>query len=235
MAYKRKYSGTTVTRRIRRRRNYRKYSKVGRYRGRRRYIPRAFPTSRVAKLKYAEEIVLNPTTSSIVYHDFVANGLYDPDSTGAGHQPSGFDNLMAGYDHYTVIGSRIKVTPVITGTSNQTPAYVAVGLYDEIAVPGSFSNINHMIEAGRLSKVSYNSIWTKLPQPIYKNFSMKKFFRRNGGTDSMRGTAVGNPSDKAFFSVMAASVGGNDPTQLTCLVEIEYIALFTEPTVLAQS
>ena len=43
---------------------------------------------------------------------FRANGLYDPDRTGTGHQPFGYDEWSPIYDHFTVVGSRITVYPL---------------------------------------------------------------------------------------------------------------------------
>lgn len=237
MAYKRKFSGMTSRRRVRRKAQ-RNFRSLGKFRGSRRYVPRAFPPSRTVKLKYAQEITLNPTTSGIVYHDFCANGLYDPDVSTTGHQPVGFDQMIAAYDHYTVIGSKMKITPLSISTTNITPAYIAVGLYDDFGVPASFSSIEHMIEAGKLSRLAYTpaSVEYRFPRSSYKNFSAKKFFKRNVlGSDDLRGSSTGNPSERAFFSVVAASIGANDPGTVTVLVEIEYIAIFSEPHVIAQS
>ena len=37
--------------------------------------------------------------------------MFHPDKSSVGHQPMYFDQLQAIYDHFTVINSRIKVTP----------------------------------------------------------------------------------------------------------------------------
>ena len=59
--------------------------------------------------RYASRIIINPAAAGNGVHVFSANGMYDPDLTGVGHQPRGFDEVMPLYDHYTVIGSKCTV------------------------------------------------------------------------------------------------------------------------------
>ena len=37
------------------------------------------------------------------------NSLFDPNLSGLGHQPRGFDQLMAVYEKYTVVAAKITV------------------------------------------------------------------------------------------------------------------------------
>lgn len=214
---------------------------------RRRYTRRAlvlggFPKSKLVRLRYVEEININPGLGQVASYVYSANGMYDPNITGVGHQPSNFDVWFGNnpiYNHYTVIGSRIKVTPVRADSGIATPlAYYGVLLSDDglqaaslqvqdileqklttfSRVPAGYSNGNH----GRSLSV-------------HKKFSARKFFGRARGTiaaaDELRGGPINNPSEGAFFEIFAASVLGNDPAQQSFLVEIEYIALLIEPAI----
>ena len=54
--------------------------------------------------------VLNPGLGgSLASKVFTCNGLYDPDVSGTGHQPRGFDQMMALYDHYVVTKCKMTV------------------------------------------------------------------------------------------------------------------------------
>ena len=66
-----------------------------------------------------KDLTINPTISGLpVTLVFSANGMYDPDITGVGHQPSGFDQIGEFFGHYTVLSSKIKVTFKNTDGSN---------------------------------------------------------------------------------------------------------------------
>ncbi len=59
-------------------------------------------------LHYSQNILLSPTVGYAI-NQFVGNGMFDPDETGVGNQPVYFDQFMAIYERYRVLGSRIKV------------------------------------------------------------------------------------------------------------------------------
>lgn len=220
-------------------RPYKRRRRVGGIRSRRRWIPRGLPKSYTTRLHYSSEITLNPTTGAMVPYVYRANSLFDPDYTGVGHQPYGFDQLMTWFDHYTVIGSKITVTVFNNGTTHNTPGYVTVLLSDSGTAAGSYSSIEHMMEGKQRGNVVCGGLGNPAPTFKYahKKFSAKKFFHKKAlvGASQYRGDASNNPTEGAYFEVVAASMVGNDPGPITCLVNIEYIAVFTEPKLVAQS
>lgn len=73
-------------------------------------IGRSFmPGRKSARLVYCSDALGATTTVAIQWHDFAANGMYDPDITGVGHQPMGFDQLAAIYQRYRVNACKITV------------------------------------------------------------------------------------------------------------------------------
>ena len=64
-----------------------------------------------AKFIYSDYFSIETGVAGIPGHYvFAANGLYDPNITGSGHQPSGFDQLVGPlYDHAVVIGAKITL------------------------------------------------------------------------------------------------------------------------------
>jgi len=115
---RRAYKKRTTFRRYRRRTyaTRRKYKA----RGRSRYAPiRRTTTTTIrdintsdrlrVKLRYAS-YVIGTTGVTAAYQIVNGNNLFDPDRTGTGHQPRGFDQYAQQYRNYCVYSSRIKCT-----------------------------------------------------------------------------------------------------------------------------
>jgi len=71
-----------------------------------------FPPTRMATLLYCEHFTMTTNAVSVdtsSEQDFRANSVYDPDSTGLGHQPMYFDQLAAIYKQYIVHKCEIEV------------------------------------------------------------------------------------------------------------------------------
>jgi len=207
-------------------------------RGRR--FPNAFPDSVLRYLNYQEETSVDAPGVGLDYKIYRCNDLYDPRDATGGHQPYGFDTWMSVYDHYTVIGSLIRVRNVVAGSSNVNPAYMIIHLSDSNAQP--YTSIDHLLEApdspkltvvGNVSGGQYNR--PGYGNVISKSYSMKKFFKKRVGTTDMAGNAAANPTEGVYFNIYCASIAGTDPAGQDLLVTIDFIAIFTEPKVLSQS
>lgn len=225
----------------RRRRTYKKKPRR-RYR-RRVYKRKPIPMTGLGrrllgKMRYCTEVTVNPATASKVAHVFRANDLYDPDVTGIGHQPMGFDQIMQYYDHFKVIGSKITVHPIDSDTTTHTPAYWGIVLSDNATTVASTSSVEHLLESRnnnrQLGVHSGNLISPLFRRSMSKSFSHKKFFKQ-ALTDKFQGNVFGSPAEQAYYEVWCASIQGNDPPSQSFVVYIDYIALFTEPKNLGQS
>jgi len=211
---------------------------------RRRKLPLSgFPNSMTVRLKYTTEVQINPTAGSSAAHQFRANGVFDPDATGTGHQPRGFDQWMARYNHAYVIGSKITVTPTPISTSNAIPGAYGIMLNDSLSEFANYTITDDIIESKasgikgrdwRLGGYIYNQ--NEKQNTIVKHFSAKKAFGLNVvGNQSYDNTALAGPAEEQIFDVWVGSLGGNDPGLLNLVVSLEYIVVFTEPNFLAQS
>lgn len=240
LTYKRKFRGQGSRLPVAKRRRY--YKKRPVYPKRRPMLPMrigGLSKSYKARLRYVEEVTVDPAAGAIASVIFRANDLYDPFYSGTGHQPYGFDQLMSRYDHFTVIASRCMVQFVGSGSaSNAVPGYFLIHLNDGTITP--FSNISHMLESPDNSRVGMGGtveglLSGKAENIVSKGFSMKKFFRKKVGDDDISGTSSASPSEGAYFHVLCASAGGAETGALRLKVTIDYIAVFTEPRILAQS
>lgn len=180
------------------------------------------PNKTKVTLRYAQKISLNSGIGLAATQVFSANGAYDPDISGVGHQPRGFDQYMTMYDHYQVIGSRITVAAVQPSVSG----IVGIALRDTNVATPSYTDL--MEERGT------NSVYGILSTSgehvgLDLSFSQKKFFGTSDIDDKYQGSVAGNPQDGAFFHVWNTAISDVVAMSTGYIVNIDYIIVFTEP------
>lgn len=197
------------------------------------------PVRKKLRLKYVQRITINPGASGgAVLHNFRANSLFDPDRTGTGHQPIGFDEWAVFYNRYTVVSSSIKVT-----------AYgsAATGPLGNIMV-GVLLDDDNTSSAVLTTLLEQSSVRAKPLGPalggfgitqLRHTFNAKKFFGRKSALVSAAGfdsLMTASPTEDATFAVFAASVDASDDGDpVDMIVEIIYTAYLSEPATLAAS
>lgn len=183
-------------------------------------------------LRYTDQINLNPGVLGIrAVHVFRANSLFDPDETGAGHQPRGFDQIMPMYEKYTVIGCQIKATFMANEANQNARVCVAV-----VNTGSPLVSFNDYLESGTAN----TKFLTNTSQPsvtVMKNVSMSKWFSKSHllSEDTVQGGLTSNPGEVCHFHVVVAGVNQQDTGNVTVQIEIQYITIFTEPVVVGQS
>lgn len=97
-----------------------------------------FGTRWAGRLKYVDRF--NMSNALGIYSEilFNLNSLFDPDRTGTGHQPLGFDNLATIFSRYRVL----KTSYRITGTNTEQNQNLSVIVYADngVASAGSCAN-----------------------------------------------------------------------------------------------
>jgi len=159
--------------------------------------------------------------------------MYDPDITSTGHQPNGFDQLMAFFQHYTVIDSTMRVSFAPTSGSNITPMLWDILLSEAptITIAQSSDLLESREGTGMAIIAGTERGYIGQPKTLKRNFNAKKFFSKSNivGDTIYRGNASSNPAEQAYFIVVATDIAGNDPGQLFFNVVIDYLAVLTEP------
>lgn len=196
-------------------------------------LTRSYPLGKkfLFKTRYVEsQIAIDPGAGGTPQTwIFALNGLYDPDTSGAGHQPLGFDQIMLMYNHYTVIGARVRATFVNTDTTYAQN--VSLSLKDSSTATADFSRT---IENG-------SSRWACVgtdgaPKTLSLNCSMNKFFGRKILQDNIfRGDISSNPDEIVYLHAQVSPTDAVNSTAVRMTIVIEYIAVMTEPKALTQS
>lgn len=194
-----------------------------------------FPRSRICKLRYVDQIDMNPAVGTPANYVFSANGLYDPNISGVGRQPYGFDQLMNLYNHYTVLGAKITVT--IANSQDASGMVLSCKLDDNGSIIDGGDRILYL-EKPFVRRTIISNSYVK-PAKINHFFSARKFFSAKGirnYNNELSGDAASNPPDQAYFIVMLSPfTGAQDIGTIPAIVEIEYIAKFFEPKELVSS
>ena len=190
----------------------------------------------VTTLRYSEPIILKPGIAGIsAYHVFSLNGMYDPDITGVfGHQPRGFDQLMALYEHYVVIGAKVQfdwatdqtVDPITVVLSQRAGNTGYAGVSDVM----EYNNTIVMVR-GRFNSGGGNRMVMKC--------NPSKFLGRSKplADPQLKGDINNNPQESSYLHI---NMHYTDPNILGIgsvigHVTIDYITAFIEPKPVGES
>lgn len=190
------------------------------------------PRTYKAKLRYTESITLNPGAGTVQTYTFNMASLYDPNYTGTGHQPLGFDQLISMYDHFCVIGSKLTAT-FSPSSGMAVPTTVCLNLDADVSTLG---DIDNAIEQNSSKYCLLNP--QSPPQTLTMSYSPKTFMgiSKPLSADKLQGTASANPTDCSFVNIYCqATDGSSDPGAIDVAVTIDYVAIFHEPLTLAPS
>jgi hypothetical protein len=185
------------------------------------------------RMKYVSYVDLSSGVTAAV-NVYSANGLYDPDITGTGHQPRGFDQLIALYDHYVVLESKCRAEFLASG---QRP-YVGVQLQ---ATSTPQTDYIDYAEQARCEHsvgpyyVTYGGITDTRKHEM--KFVATQFMGIPDPITStkLQGSISANPTDGAFFHVFMQHYDGSTAASITAVVTLEYDAVFIEPVPVASS
>jgi hypothetical protein len=191
------------------------------------------PSSRVAKLAYNE--LVTATEASVgagATYTFSLNSLFDPNSSGTGAQPVGFDQIMAMYGQFRVLSARVKVVYSNSGTVNETvgmfatfqPAFPA----NPAAWPCQPYGIASTVEnsAGR----STTTLMKKFDIPTVLGLTKAQYL----SDMDFVGTAAGNPTRQAYLVLWIRSLGASAGAAYINF-SIEYDVQFSQPQAMSLS
>jgi len=184
-----------------------------------------FPKQLFNTLTYTETISMS-IVAGIGKATFSANGLYAPGLSGA-LQPLYFDQLMAIYNHYTVLRSRIKfqlMGPVSGATALASYGIVTVYKDDDLTTASNAVEASSRPEAKWVPFAFPTAITTT----VWNSYDAVKTY---GGTpmsnDNLQGTSTANPTEALYYSAQVwDNSGATYP--MYYYVNIEYDVVWDE-------
>lgn len=181
--------------------------------------PLGFPNRLKMINRYQENITLNVTAAAFGFWQFSANGMFDPNITGTGHQPNYFDAMMNIYQHYTVIGSKMTVKILNPGPVDGLTilTYIDSSTSFGGAAP-EFSSANQVQINENSTPVTLTSVW-----------SAKATFGGNiYDNDELQGTNAANPAEQSYHTIAVDSPVTLASRNFRFAVTVDYIAVYDE-------
>lgn len=184
-------------------------------------------------LKYADlQQFTAPTGGSYSYHRWRASGPYDPDKTGVGHQPLGYQQNADLYDRYVVNGAKCTVYCTWDDTNSGGPLYLGVGLANNNT---NWTTAHNAIENGADIKalLGYTSPAQEVKCTAF--YSAPKVYGTTGDMLRLNANATsvvgGLPNNIDDFNFVMFHPSTSVPVSAGVYVriEIEYNITFFEP------
>lgn len=157
---------------------------------------------------------------------FSANSLFDPDRTGVGHQPMGYDQFMVFYKHYCVHSA--KITIHFYNADATQPQYVGINLMPTNTLMASFSEYVEKGDGTYCLLDPLDSPGTS--KSLIWNFNARRFFgcKNPDDVEDLKGLVGSSPADEAFFHVWVHPSAAADTSSVYFGVCIDFWAHLTE-------
>jgi len=189
------------------------------------------------QLKYCEIITLTTQTGLLgTQQAYLLNSIYDPNSSGTGHQPYGHDTYATMYNKYRVIGCRVQLIFTTPGAAN-----------DIICVMAPSSNTSSGMTGLQLYQVQEwpQSVCGILPSTgerrcvLQANYDMatqagvSKAVYLAG--DEYEAAIGSSPNKAVYLTFNSGCVDGTGSVQCKVQVYLEFDVLFFDRTTLGLS
>lgn len=188
-----------------------------------------FPDELVTTMRYSDIITLTSAAGAVTSNVFRMGSLFDPDSTGTGHQPYYFDQLSALYNNYVVLKSTLKVQfalqPNAIATAQPSgPSIVGIATDDDgtlVATPSTILEI-----PGSKSVFIGNATGGNNIRTLSVDYIPERDLGLSVDDDTVGATVSSNPSQNWYGVPFFAETGLASPSSVLCKVEIVYLVRF---------
>lgn len=177
-------------------------------------------------MRYADTVTITSPLAGIPgTYLFRANSIYDPDYTGAGHQPYGHDTYATIYNHYRVVKSTITATPLVSPNSR---AFIyGINKNDDATVPAATDIMEQKGVVMAASGATPGQPTAPIVNVFYSGYYKNK--------DNQSAPMNTNPGDPMFFCVFAYPDATDTQASVKFIVTITYDVLLWELKDLGQS
>ena len=225
-------------------RPYKRRSTVARRRPRtyiRKPLTVGFPKTMTVKMRYVQEISIDPVVNTVTTTQFLCNSIFDPWWTVGGHQPMGHDEYAALYSNYYVTASKIWCRP----NPKDTNAHIG-GLWNIVRQdkPDTYAGFGwaQVLEQQSVNPYGFVPYAGSLQQqghakPKRSSFNARRQYKVKDLLAYEDGGAIfgASPVQQPAWAIMTVPVNANDAAAFTFEVIIEYTVLLTKPKIMSVS
>ncbi len=188
----------------------------------------------LSTFKYTTIVTFTVATTAGGQHVFKANGMFDPDTTGSGHQPYGFDQMLNIYQRYCVLRTKYKVSfspsndRLNVGTivaSTVTTSVTDLATYS-LATESPHSQAKALAYNGGMPAVFTGNIATNAILGTTQNQMMSD--------DLFQGTTTTDPTNLTVLTVFWYNPSTTTVTA-SFMINLEYEAMLFDPYLQNQS
>jgi len=174
-----------------------------------------------AKMRYTETISITQGVNTIGNYCYCANGIYDPNSSGGGHQPYGYDTYSTIYNQYTVLSSKIKVTPTRFSSASNAITW-GIGIEDALTAASTFDSWAERPTYSVMASVRGDGATGG--KPLMKYWNRNRRFPHEDTYRSLSALFGANPSEVEVFNIVCqtADAGITALGTVYLYVELEY-------------
>lgn len=203
------------------------------------HVASSMPYKLRNRMKFSSVIAFTTVAGAYGEYVFRMNSLYDPDQTGVGSQPTGFDQWATFYNLYRVVecNCKIRYLPQVpaagatasTGSLVLYPSINATGVttyVDAVASDRSKTLTYGYYTGGESSKV----IKSKMPIATIAGATLKDVLAE----DDYAGATTGNPANLYYWIIGNYNTSTNN-SDIEVLVELEYWVEWSQRKMLDES
>jgi hypothetical protein len=198
-----------------------------------------FPPRTRRVLRYAETFQFTTGAAGVLGTEQVMrlNSLFDPNSTGVGHQPYGFDQLALLYAKYRVLTCHVELRFTTPGAANDI---LCVALFSGVGniLTLTGASPDYITECGRAKTAHLSSAGSryaviKTTIPIHKIAGVPESTVLNESDWAAQNNA--NPTNVATVTFSVGSYSGQGGEAVSCQVVLLYDSLFYDRIGVTQS
>lgn len=220
MPYKRKNMRRKKA--FRKRRGNRKYRKASKISSLTLRTPSFIPDQMRVKLRYNSIVSIAPGVPAGGYI-FRGNSCFDPDFSGVGKQPLGFDQWANMYNKYRVRASKIVIQ--LSNTNTTVPASVSLYPSEDASLPGTIEGALSQ----PYSKQKISGIASSTPNLTLTHYmSSKKMLgvKSIEMADEFAAFTTADPTNEWFWIIFVANLSTAGVVTFQGLVKITYYVEF---------